>query len=258
MGRIFDIQRYSLHDGSGIRTIVFFAGCFLRCKWCCNPESHYAVNRTSVGPSPYIINEMSVDDVMAVVERDRPYYRRSGGGLTLSGGEILTQPDFARDLLREAQKSGIHTAVESTALADFRDVEKILPYLDLFLLDIKHTDQAKHEKFTGRRNGLALENAVKIAAYARRTMSGLIIRVPVIPGFNQTVQEIKEIAGFAAELSGVDEIHLLPYHRMGEGKYATLGLEYPMGDVPPPSDDEMENLKAVVESTTSLRCTVGG
>ena len=244
MGRIFDIQRFSLHDGSGIRTLVFFQGCTLRCRWCCNPESQEGAGR-----------EVSAADVMAVVERDRAYYRRSGGGVTLSGGEILLQADFARDVLMSAKENGIHTAVESTAMADFSEIAKILPYLDLFLMDIKHTDPVKHQAFTGKRNELALENAGKIAASGS---CELIIRVPVVPGFNATVNEIKDIAIFASKLPGVGEIHLLPYHRYGEGKYAKLGREYLMGDIQPPSDAEMDILKNAAASNTNLTCKIGG
>jgi pyruvate formate lyase activating enzyme len=198
--------------------------------------------------------DMTVDQVMEVVERDVPYYRRSGGGLTLSGGEVLCQPEFAAELLREAHKRGIHTAIESSAQAPFEVIETLLPNLDLFLMDIKHTDPVKHERFTGRRNELVLQNAHKVAAGGQVR---LIIRVPVIPTFNATVQEIRGIADFTAGLPGVAELHLLAYHRYGQGKYAALGREYPMGDVPPPTDAEMEQLKAEVEKT-GLTCRIGG
>ena len=230
-GRIFDIQRFSLHDGIGIRTIVFFKGCFLRCRWCCNPESQ---NYELEGRG----KDVSVQEVMDVVEKDRHYYRRSGGGITLSGGEVLYQADFARELLKSAKESGIHTAIESTALANFAEIEKLLPYLDTFLMDIKHMNPAKHEKFTGGRNDIVFENAQKVAGKTE-----LIIRVPVIPTFNATVSEIKDIAIFTSKLPKVRELHLLPYHRFGEAKYANLGRAYPMGDVAPPTEEEMEELK---------------
>ena len=244
MGRIFDIQRYSIHDGEGIRTLVFFQGCFLRCRWCCNPESQE-------GPG----KEASVEEIMDVVEKDRPYYQRSGGGLTLSGGEVLRQPDFARDLLKTAKESGIHTAIESTAMAEYQEIEKILPYIDQFLMDIKHTNPIKHEAFTGRRNDMALENAVKIA---ESSLTRLIIRVPVVPGFNATTGEITDIARFTKTLPGVNEIHLLPYHRFGEGKYANLGRDYPMGDTKVPDNSTMEALKSSVIKAANLRCQIGG
>jgi len=228
---------------------VFLKGCFLRCRWCCNPESQNYEIEGGMG------RDITVDEVMSVLERDRAYYRRSGGGVTLSGGEVLRQPHFVRALLKAAKENGIHTAIESTALADYREIEKLLPYLDVFLLDIKHMDSDKHKAFTGVRNDIILENAQKIAASG---MVQLIIRVPVIPGFNATAGEIKDIAIFAKNLQGVGEMHLLSYHRFGEGKYVTLGREYSMGDVQPPADAEMEALKKMVIEAAHLRCHIGG
>lgn len=256
-GRIFDIQRYSIHDGLGIRTIVFLKGCVLRCRWCCNPESQeYAIQTMKVlGEDKVIGRDITVGKVMETVEKDRPYYRRSGGGLTLSGGESLCQPDFARALLREAKHRGINTAMESMGCAPYETIDSILPYLDTYLLDIKHTNPVKHEEFTGKRNDLMLENARKIADSGK---TRLIIRVPVIPGFNDTAEEIASIASFAGKLKGVDTIHLLPYHRLGESKYEGLGRKYLMGDVMPPGNEQMEMLKKAVEGVSKLNCHIGG
>ena len=199
-GRIFDIQRYSIHDGNGIRTIVFLKGCVLHCRWCCNPESQsYEIETMMVQGEPKIIGEdTTVGEVMKTVEKDRTYYRRTGGGLTLSGGESLCQPKFARDMLRAAHEAGITTAMESMGCADYSVIEEILPYLDQYLLDIKHMNSKKHEEFTGRGNELMLENAKKIAASG---MTELSIRIPVIPGFNDTPEEIRDIAVFTRELT---------------------------------------------------------
>lgn len=256
-GRIFDIQRYSIHDGLGIRTIVFLKGCVLRCRWCCNPESQeYAIQTMKVlGEDKTVGRDITVGEVMETVEKDRAYYRRSGGGLTLSGGESLCQPDFARALLREAKHRGIGTAMESMGCAGYEVIESILPYLDVYLMDIKHTNPAKHEEYTGKRNELMLENARKIAQSGE---TRLIIRVPVIPGFNDTPEEIADIASFADKLNGVDTIHLLPYHRLGEGKYEGLGREYLMGDVLPPTKEHMEMLKKAVMNVSKLDCHIGG
>ena len=163
-GRIFDIQKYSIHDGPGIRTIVFLKGCPLRCRWCCNPESQEREIQTMItGGKPKTIGrDVTVGEVMDEVMQDRFYYRRSGGGLTLSGGESLMQPDFASALMQAAHERGINTAMESTGLAPFRVIaEKILAHLDLYLMDIKHTDREKHKFFTGVSNELILENAKK-------------------------------------------------------------------------------------------------
>lgn len=256
-GRIFDIQRYSIHDGDGIRTIVFLKGCVLRCRWCCNPESQdYAVQTMMVQGKPKIIGrDVTVEEVMEEVEKDRPYYRRSGGGLTLSGGECLCQPQFAKALLQAARDTGIHTAIESMACAEYETIEEILPFLDQYLMDIKHISSDKHKAFTGKGNELMLENARKVA-YSGKTR--LSIRVPVIPGFNDTPEEIRDIAMFSDKLPGVERIYLLPYHRLGQDKYEGLGREYLMPDVLPPENGHMEMLKKVVESNSRLACQIGG
>jgi len=256
-GRIFDIQRYSIHDGDGIRTIVFLKGCVLRCRWCCNPESQeYAVQTMTVQGEPKVIGrDVTVGEVMETVEKDRPYYYRSGGGLTLSGGESLCQPDFARDLLRASKERGINTAMESMGCADYQVIDSILPYLDQYLMDIKHMDPRKHKEFTGRSNELMLENAVKIAAGRQTRLS---IRVPVIPTFNDTVREIEAIASFAAKLRGVEKLHLLPYHRLGQDKYEGLGREYLMKDILPPGREQMEELLGAARRASGLECQIGG
>ena len=256
-GRISDIQRYSIHDGPGIRTIVFLKGCILRCRWCCNPETqNYEIETMMVRGKPKTIGrDITVREVMETVEKDRQYYRRSGGGLTLSGGECLCQPEFARDLLRAAKESGINTAIESMAGVSYETIQSILPYLDTYLMDIKHMNSAKHKEFTGKGNELMLENAKKIAASG---LTNLVIRVPVIPGFNDRVDEIEAIARFADTLTGVKKIHLLPYHRLGKDKYEGLGREYLMGDAVPPTNEYMETLKQAVLRVSKLDCQIGG
>ena len=256
-GRIFDIQRYSIHDGVGIRTIVFLKGCALRCKWCCNPESQeYEIQTMMVNGKPKTVGrDVTVKEVMETVYRDIPYYGRSGGGLTLSGGESLLQPEFAEGLLHAAKDIGINTAMESMGYADFDVIKKILLYLDTYLMDIKHMNPEKHREFTSKDNKRMLENAKKIA---ESKMTELVIRVPVIPGFNDTSEEIKAIAKFAESLSGVKKIHLLPYHSYGRGKYEGLGRGYPMGDIKAPTDESMQILKKMVEKETTLECIIGG
>lgn len=256
-GRIFDIQRFSIHDGNGIRTIVFLKGCVLRCRWCCNPESQeYAIETMKVAGEDKIIGrDVTVAEVMETVEKDRAFYYRSGGGLTLSGGESLCQPEFARDLLRAAKETGIPTAMESMGCAGYEAIESILPYLDQYLLDIKHMNPEKHKEYTGRSNELMLENAKKIAASGQTQLS---IRVPVIPGFNDTKEEIRAIARFAAELGDVYKIHLLPYHRLGQDKYEGLGREYAMKGVLPPSAEHMQQLLLTAMQYSGLDCQIGG
>lgn len=254
-GRIFDIQRYSIHDGGGIRTIVFLKGCPLRCKWCCNPEGqHYNVEKMTLGGKEKIVGQdVTVGEIIDIVERDRIYYRRSGGGLTLSGGESLTQPDFAVALLKTTKERGINTAMESTGFADFSVISRYLPYLDLYLMDIKHMNSAKHKEFTSQPNELILENAKKITDAGAR----LIVRTPVIPTFNATKEEIGEIAKFASSLKGVTQMHILPYHRIGTDKYKGLNRDYSLTGIEPPSKELMNELLEVVNSY-GLKGQIGG
>lgn len=256
-GRIFDIQRYSIHDGAGIRTIIFLKGCALRCRWCCNPESQsFDIESMTVnGRRKTMGRDVTVMEVMQTVKRDMPYYSRSDGGLTLSGGECLLQPEFAKALLMAAKDIGINTAIESMGYAGDGTVEGILPYLDTYLMDVKHMNPKKHAEFTGKENTRMLETAKRVAESG---LTELIIRVPVVPGFNETEEEILAIASFADSLSGVEEIHLLPYHSYGRGKYEGLGRAYPMGDVQTPPPEHMQMLRASVERHTGLRCQIGG
>ena len=255
VGRIFDIQKFSTHDGPGIRTIVFLKGCILRCRWCCNPESQsYRIqNMTTPRGNKVVGYDTTVGEVMKKVVQDQAYYRRSNGGLTLSGGEAFAQPEFATALLRAAKEQGINTAVETTACLPFEMIEPALPYLDTVLMDIKHMDPLKHEKYTTLRNELILSNARKIA----ESGVNLIIRVPTIPTFNDSEEDIRAIARFAASLPGVKEIHLLPYHRLGYDKYVGLGREYGMGSIEPPTSEKMEALRRVAESE-GLKAMIGG
>lgn len=254
-GRIFDIQRFSVHDGPGIRTIVFLKGCMLRCRWCCNPESQeYAIQSMVIGGKTKIVGkDVTVDEVLDEVKKDRIYYRRSGGGMTLSGGECFFQPDFMLALLKGAKEEGINTAIESTSCTKFDIIERALPYIDYYLMDIKHTDSRKHKEYTGVSNELILENAKRIA----KSGHNLTIRVPVIPGFNDTESEISSIAEFASSLDGVTELHLLPYHKLGLDKYNGLGRDYGMGNAQLLTNEKKDSLKHAAEKS-GLNITIGG
>ncbi|MCC6094729.1 MAG: glycyl-radical enzyme activating protein [Eubacterium sp.] len=256
-GRIFDIQRYSVHDGTGIRTIVFLKGCIFRCRWCCNPESQeYEIQemKNADGTIKTIGEDVTVEEVMRVVEKDWIYYRRSGGGLTLSGGESLCQPEFARDLLHAAKDRGYSTAMESMAGLPWDRIQMVLPYLDEYLMDIKHMNAEKHKAFIGKDNHLVLENARRVAEAGK---CRLIIRTPVIPTFNDTEEEIDAIALFASSLPGVRELHLLPYHKLGYDKYVGLGRPYLMGSLETPPREKFVTFKKIAESH-GLVCVIGG
>lgn len=255
-GRIFDIQKYSIHDGPGIRTIIFLKGCALRCRWCCNPESQSFDIQPMMfeGKEKIMGQDVTVEELMPIVKQDIFYYNRSGGGVTLSGGESLLQPAFAPHLLHACKDIGVNTAIETTGFAKWETIEKYLPYLDYVLMDIKHMDSAKHREFTTQPNELILENARKIAESGA---VNLTIRVPVIPTFNHSPEEIRAIAEFAASLPNVEKLHLLPYHRLGQGKYEGLNREYTMSHIEPMSNEYMQRLLGVAKRS-GLKCQIGG
>lgn len=255
VGRIFDIQRFSVHDGPGIRTIAFLKGCVLRCKWCCNPESQRRdiETMTTAGAQKTVGRDVTAREVLDVVEQDRIYYNRSGGGLTLSGGETFCQPEFALALFKGAKERGINTAIETTSCVPIESILPVLPYIDYYMMDIKHMDPNKHREYTSRDNALILENAKIISA----KHNNFIVRVPTIPTVNDTPEEIAAIAAFAASLPHVSRMHLLPYHRLGQDKYSGLGREYQMAHITPPTDEHMEELRKVAQSY-GIPCVIGG
>ena len=205
------------------------------------------------GKEKTVGRDVTVAEIMPEILSDMPYYRRSGGGVTLSGGEMLCQPEFAAALLMACKENGLHTAVESTSLSSFTRIAELLPYIDLYLMDIKHINSEKHKEFTGVGNERILENARRIAESGKE----LIIRTPVIPGFNDTEEEIRAISKFAASLPGVKEHHLLPYHRLGQDKYAALSRSYALDGVEPLSKDKMNYLLSAAEES-GLKCQIGG
>ncbi|MDR3438606.1 glycyl-radical enzyme activating protein [Telmatospirillum sp.] len=296
-GIVFDTQRYSIHDGPGIRTIVFLKGCPLACRWCCNPESQTPgpttmylksscvhcgrcievckrgalsfdnpgfIDRTrctgcgacaNVCPSGALTmkgRSLTVWQVMQDLQKDATNYRRSGGGVTLSGGEPLVQPEFALELLKACKDRGWSTAMETTGFAPKEVVERIMPFVDHALVDLKAIDPAVHKEQTGVANRLILENAIRIS-----NLTATVVRVPLIPGVNANPAAIEAVGRFARLMNGVDTIHLLPYHTYGENKYGLLGREYPMGDTKTLAKETLEALKKVIEGQ-GFRCVIGG
>lgn len=297
-GTVFNIQKFSIHDGPGIRTIVFLKGCYLACRWCSNPESQKSepeilynerncihcgscvaacpvkaidphrpglIDRAiciqcgqcaSVCPAAAMVmsgKTMTVAQVIEELRKDENHYRRSGGGITLSGGETLAQPDFAEALLSACKARGWHTAMESTGIASLAVLERVIPLLDLLLLDIKTFYSAKHEEFTGHPNEVILRNALAISELAKN----IAVRVPVIPTFNDDEQSIRAIATFVTHMKHVSRLHLLPYHSYGKNKYTLLGRQYGMIDIKPPEDSRLQRYKEVVESL-GIECVIGG
>ncbi|HHU04952.1 MAG TPA: glycyl-radical enzyme activating protein [Clostridiales bacterium] len=299
-GKIFNIQGYSIHDGPGIRTTVFFLGCPLRCLWCQNPES------VTLEPKLFFIAEkcigcgrcvaacpkgaITIVDGKAVTDRskctvcgecvkvcptdareivgetktagevvkrvrqDELFYKTSGGGVTLSGGEVLMQPEFAYAILKLCKDAGLHTAIETCGFAKWEVFSKILEYTDLVLYDFKHMDSAKHKEGTGVGNELILENAIKVYHEAKKPMAA---RVPTITGYNDSKENMDALARFIVENLGKDvKVHLLPYHHLGESKTERMEQEVTFTtDVP--TDEHMEELRALIASY-GLNAVIGG
>lgn len=240
-GLIFNIQRYSLHDGPGIRTVVFLKGCPLCCPWCANPESqNFEVEQMGKDRIGYLTTS---EEVISVVSRDEVFYRRSGGGMTLSGGEPLMQQDFSAALVKEAKKKNIHVAIETSGFQKWDLLWKVIKNVDLVLLDIKMMESKKHKKIIGVSNDLILDNARKI----KRRNKEVIIRVPVIPGYNDSLDNLIETAKFCNSIR-VKEMHLLPYHSLGEYKYIQLGREYKLTGLEPPSKEKLNSIAIKITS----------
>ena len=222
-GKLFNIQKFSINDGPGIRTTVFFKGCPLRCGWCANPESQNrnAPIADAMENPLYCGRDYTVEEVMAVVRQDVDFYIESDGGMTLSGGEVLQQQDFAMALIDAAHGEGIHVAVETTGFAAPERFRAFLPHPDLFLYDFKHDDRETHRVGTGVYNDVILENLRAVVDAGKP----VIARIPVIPHFNVEIEHARGLSKALSEI-GVREVHLLPFHQFGEKKYEELGIAY--------------------------------
>ncbi|SNB47001.1 glycyl-radical enzyme activating protein [Geobacter sp. DSM 9736] len=250
IGRIFNYQRYCIHDGPGIRSVVFFSGCTLRCQWCCNPESYMPES-----PQHY---EVSLDQLFDLIQEDKAFYRKSQGGVTLSGGEPLLQPDFAAALLEKCRDQNIGTAIETAGDVPWGALSRMDGLVDWYLYDLKAIDNSVHFSCTGTDNTRILANFEKLCAKGEQ----VILRVPLIPGINIHSAFAHSIGRFVSRLS-VQEIHLLPYHRMGEAKYRQLGLNYPLeglGDAliePGGRNESVEEFKVLLQNYHS-NILIGG
>lgn len=283
-GLIFDIQRFSIHDGPGIRTTVFLKGCSLSCLWCHNPESisgkvqlaFYKTKCIACGRcvetcrnGGIVQDEPRVDrmacrvcgdcaskcptealqvigrvanvaEVVDVVMRDEPFYNTSGGGVTLSGGEPLCQYDFSLALLRAFKDKGLHTAVETCGLSSWDRLAKLAALTDLFLYDIKAVDPATHARLTGVDNRGILDNARGLAASGTE----MIFRAPIVPGLNDSADDLRLLGAFILSLPGEPRLELMPYHRIGAGKYEALGMIYALPDLE--SADTLDEQNAIL------------
>ena len=234
-GIIFDIKRYAVHDGPGIRTTVFLKGCPLRCWWCHNPESFSVeiikvprivmLDGKSIETIETIGKEMHVKDLMDEILKDTMYYEESGGGVTFSGGEPLMQTDFLQAAIRACKEAGLHVAVDTSGVASQEQFERIIDDTDLFLYDIKHLNDQKHQAHTGVSNRLVLDNL----AYLLDKKKDVIIRYPVIPGINDDEEQLAALVALLKSYRHqLPELHLLPYHAIARGKYERFKLPYKM------------------------------
>ncbi len=287
-GKVFNIQRYSIHDGPGIRTTVFIKGCPLRCVWCHNPESQSmtqslffmkekctgcgkcaetcpeqairlvdgksVTNRSlckACGKCAEVcLNEareivgkdMNAKAVFNKINSDTIFYKRSGGGVTISGGEPLVQPKFVMEILKLCQDAGFHTALDTSGIAEWLTFKEILAYTDMVLYDFKHMDAEEHEKLTGKSNRLALENAKRIVTEFPNII--FVARLPVIPGYNDSDENTLKTARFIAEELGKQiKVYLLPYHKLGMSKHDRLENSAKMISVEPPMEEHMQKLR---------------
>lgn len=264
-GLVFNIKRYSIHDGPGIRVTFFLKGCPLSCWWCHNPEgiSSYpekAEITEKVGGKAFIKVEeagkyFTVDDVLNVLSKDRIFLTESKGGVTFSGGEPLLQPEFLHEALMACKSEGYHTAVDTSGYSQPENLSAIIPFTDLFLYDIKQLDDAKHIQFTSVSNTLILSNFKLILESGKDIM----IRIPLIPGFNDDDKHLEMLKSFLTEnkVKNLKKICILPYHKIGISKYNRFNIPYRMNGVEPPSADRMRALKEYFEET-GIKTKTGG
>lgn len=297
-GSIFNIQRNQIHDGPGIRTIVFLKGCPLRCVWCCNPESqsvkpelfffksrcklcgkcieacpHNAsqiingsmiIDRTLCSRCDTVIKcvdvcpnsarqirgeEMSTEDILRQVEKDRNYFFISGGGVTIGGGEPLFQPEFVLELLKYCRKRGLHTAVETCGYCRWADLEKMLQYTDWFFYDLKLINNQEHKKYTGVSNSLILANAGNLSDTGESRQIHLTVRIPIVPGYTDSTDNILGITDFVkGHMKAAMEIEILNYHSYGYGKYEASGRKYGLAATKSATEEKMLKIKDLIES----------
>lgn len=267
---IFEIKRFAVHDGDGIRTTVFFKGCPLRCPWCHNPEgltsapqiAHYEhkcigcgecekdsfMPENCLGEATVLYGkQVTVKDILPTLLEDKDFYKTSGGGVTLSGGECLMQADFCASLLRELKNKGVHTAVDTCGFVPRSALDKVLPHTDIFLYDMKAFDEDVHMLCTGQSNNLILENLKYIDSLGK----DIEIRIPYVPEYN--ADQIEKIAVFLSELHYVTKIRVLPYHNYAGSKYTALNMENTL-PTQLPTEEELTKARNIIKQKTKRSC----
>ena len=302
-GHIFEIAQYMTEDGPGIRTVVFFKGCPLRCKWCSNPyglqkEKQLSVNhircsncgscveacgsraitrtqgcvttdfgqcigcgaclsRCSNGARNLIGIETSVEEIISEIESSRMYYRHGEGGVTISGGEVLLQHEFAAELLRECGRRMVSTAIETSGFGQWEHLNQLIGLCDYIFIDLKHMDSNIHKELTGADNEQILTNIEKTANVCASTRRTLIVRMPLIPKINDSKENLLKTAEFVGQLSGNVELNLLPYHNLGAQKYAFIGKDYPLIELEPLKNAELDWVRELLNQS-GINYSIGG
>jgi pyruvate formate lyase activating enzyme len=264
-GIIFNVKRYAIHDGPGIRVAFFMKGCPLSCWWCHNPEGispepEEVIQTNKVGGKEFsrksiVGKPYKVEDILSVLDRERVFLEKSGGGVTFSGGEPLMQHQFLLEALKACKEAGYHTAVDTSGHCPAARLRKIIPYTDLFLYDIKHPDALKHEFYTGVSNKLILNNLRLLLSNRKDVM----IRIPVVPGINDNEEYISGFMRIIKEnkSENIKMINLLPYHRIGSSKYRKFNRTYRMEEYKQPSESRMKELSELF-GLTGIRVKIGG
>jgi len=264
MGIIFDIKRFAVHDGPGIRTTVFMKGCPLSCQWCHNPESMSSdictVPKTvRIGEKTFtedetVGREMTVEQVMKELRKEQIFMEELGGGVTFSGGEPLQQADFLLEMLMACKAERMHTAVDTSGFTNWKMLEKVLQYTDLFLYDLKLIDDDLHKTYTGVSNKLILENLEKLLELGRN----LRIRIPMIPGVTFTEENINQTFDYLSELKfSIEGVDLLPYHNIASHKYERFGMENKLGELKSIRKSDLEETKLRFEKA-GFEVKIGG
>ncbi len=237
-------QNYSVNDGDGIRTVLFLAGCPLRCRWCANPESFIKIEKNnSVHEKNEFVKAYSVSEISEGIDKQSIFYRFSGGGITFSGGEPTVQVEFLDELSLELYNAGYDLAIETCGYFEFDKVKPILDRIQLIFVDIKIMNEDAHQHYTGKSNKTILDNIKKMGVYGY----SVVVRIPIIEGVNATVENVKRTALFVKKHLKNPRIELLPYHNIGEYKYDKLQKSRPPMTFRRPNKDQMMHFAKIIE-----------